>query len=105
MSKVLGSQVASARFNPLQEAEAGHFLMRVLNDPDNLTEHIRTYVSLYKVTLYFANKRRVTGKPDPSFSNFRMDITRNRMGRILWCSWPARLWINLRKLVCQERGW
>jgi hypothetical protein len=47
MSKVLGSQVASARFNPLQEAEAGHFLMRVLNDPDNLIEHIRKYVSIH----------------------------------------------------------
>ncbi|EEA29076.1 hypothetical protein TMatcc_002549 [Talaromyces marneffei ATCC 18224] len=41
MSKVLGSHNSSARFNLLQEKEAGHFLLRVLDVPDNLTEHIR----------------------------------------------------------------
>lgn len=46
MSKVLGSQTSSARFNPLQEKEAGHFLLHILEDPKNLTEHIRKYVSL-----------------------------------------------------------
>lgn len=46
MSKVLGSHNSSARFNLLQEKEAGHFLLRVLDVPDNLTEHIRKYVSL-----------------------------------------------------------
>lgn len=46
MSKVLGSQTSSARFNPLQEREVGHFLLHLLDDPNNLTEHIRKYVSL-----------------------------------------------------------
>jgi hypothetical protein len=46
MSKVLGSQTSSARFNPLQERETGHFLLHILEDPNNLTEHIRKYVSL-----------------------------------------------------------
>ncbi|OKL57715.1 hypothetical protein UA08_06907 [Talaromyces atroroseus] len=41
MSKVIGSQAAAAVFNPLQEKEVGHFLLHLLNDPDNLAEHIR----------------------------------------------------------------
>jgi hypothetical protein len=45
MSKVIGSQAAAALFNPLQEKETGHFLLHLLNDPDNLAEHIRKYVS------------------------------------------------------------
>lgn len=46
MSKVIGSVTASARFNPLQEREAGHFLLHILDDPAHLTEHIRKYISL-----------------------------------------------------------
>lgn len=46
MAKVLGSQTSSARFNSLQEKEAGHFLLHILDDPNSLTEHIRKYVSL-----------------------------------------------------------
>lgn len=44
MSKVIGSQTGSARFNNLQEREAGHFLLHLLDDPNNLTAHIRKCV-------------------------------------------------------------
>lgn len=44
MSRVIGSQAAAARFNPLQEKEASHFLLHLLEDPDKLSEHIRKYV-------------------------------------------------------------
>jgi hypothetical protein len=41
MAKTLGSQVAVSYFNELQEAEVGHFLLRLLDDPNGLGEHIR----------------------------------------------------------------
>ena len=43
-SKTLGSNLAVSRFNPLQEVEGGRFLLRVLENPDALVEHIRKYV-------------------------------------------------------------
>lgn len=45
MSRIIGSQRAVSQFNKLQEAEVGHFLLHVLQDPDKLiTEHIRRQV-------------------------------------------------------------
>lgn len=41
MSRIIGSQRAVSLFNELQEAEVGHFLLHVLDNPDELTEHIR----------------------------------------------------------------
>jgi len=41
MAKILGSQVAASRFNPLQEVEVGHFLLHLLESPENVAEHIR----------------------------------------------------------------
>ncbi|PKY03509.1 cytochrome P450 [Aspergillus campestris IBT 28561] len=40
--RVLGSKATAARFNPLQEVEIRRFLLRVLDRPDDLVQHIRT---------------------------------------------------------------
>lgn len=47
--RALGSNVAIARFNQLQDAEVRRFLLRVLERPDDLVQHIRTYEQLFKV--------------------------------------------------------
>jgi hypothetical protein len=44
MAKVLGSQIAVSRFHALQEAEVGRFLLRLLETPEDLLEHIRKSV-------------------------------------------------------------
>ncbi|KAL1860863.1 hypothetical protein Plec18170_001377 [Paecilomyces lecythidis] len=41
MSRIIGSKNVAAQFNDLQEVEVGHFLLRVLANPDDLVEHIR----------------------------------------------------------------
>jgi hypothetical protein len=41
MNKEIGSKVAVSRFNELQNAEARRFLLRVLENPEDLTHHIR----------------------------------------------------------------
>lgn len=41
MAKIIGSKSAASQFNQLQEAEAGHFLLHVLEKPENLLDHIR----------------------------------------------------------------
>ncbi|KAK5361817.1 hypothetical protein LTR20_009397 [Exophiala xenobiotica] len=41
MAKMIGSKSAASQFNELQEAEAGHFLLHVLEKPENLLDHIR----------------------------------------------------------------
>ncbi|CCF34180.1 hypothetical protein CH063_06228 [Colletotrichum higginsianum] len=41
VSRVLGTKAAAAKYNTLQEAEVGHFLLHLLDDPDNLVEYIR----------------------------------------------------------------
>jgi hypothetical protein len=39
-----GTSAQSARFNPVQQKEALHFLLRTLDDPGNLIKHLKTYV-------------------------------------------------------------
>ncbi|KAK1765144.1 O-methylsterigmatocystin oxidoreductase [Phialemonium atrogriseum] len=41
MSRIIGSKPAAAQYNMLQEAEVGHFLLHVLDNPDGLVDHIR----------------------------------------------------------------
>ncbi|KAJ9647671.1 hypothetical protein H2204_000301 [Knufia peltigerae] len=41
MAKIIGTKSSASQFNKLQEAEAGHFLLHVLEKPENLLEHIR----------------------------------------------------------------
>ena len=43
---ILGTRAAVSKFNELQETEARRFALRVLNTPENLTHHIRTYATL-----------------------------------------------------------
>jgi hypothetical protein len=42
MHRTLGSKVSVTQFDSVQEAEVRRFLLRVLNDPDGLIQHIRT---------------------------------------------------------------
>ncbi|EAU32059.1 conserved hypothetical protein [Aspergillus terreus NIH2624] len=42
MHRVLGSKAVTARFNPLQHVEIRRFLLRVLDKPNDLLQHIRT---------------------------------------------------------------
>ncbi|RMJ16492.1 hypothetical protein CDV36_003782 [Fusarium kuroshium] len=41
MSRIIGSKTAAAQYNTLQEAEVGHFLLHVLDNPDDLVNQIR----------------------------------------------------------------
>lgn len=47
MRKALGHQIGSktavSRFNAVQDLEVRRFLLRVLEDPDKLLQHIRKY--------------------------------------------------------------
>ena len=45
MGRILGTKAAVAQFNTLQEAEVGHFLLHVLDDPENFIQHTRKYVA------------------------------------------------------------
>lgn len=41
MSRIIGSKQVAAQYNTLQEAEVGHFLLHLLDDPKNLVDHIK----------------------------------------------------------------
>lgn len=44
---VMGSKSAVSRFYPLQDVEVRRFLLRVLEEPENLLHHIRTWVCYF----------------------------------------------------------
>ncbi|KPM36011.1 O-methylsterigmatocystin oxidoreductase [Neonectria ditissima] len=46
MSRIIGSKAAAAQYDKLQEAEVGHFLLHVQNNPDDLVDHIRKSVEI-----------------------------------------------------------
>lgn len=39
---LVGTKAGVLRYNELREVEVHRFLLRVLNEPDNLLDHIRT---------------------------------------------------------------
>ncbi|KAI0128219.1 putative cytochrome P450 oxidoreductase OrdA-like protein [Hypoxylon sp. NC0597] len=41
MSRIIGTKTTASQFNKLQEAEVGHFLLHLLDDPENCVNHIR----------------------------------------------------------------
>ncbi|KAI1412256.1 putative cytochrome P450 oxidoreductase OrdA-like protein [Hypoxylon sp. FL1857] len=41
MTRVIGTRTAASQFNKLQEAEVGHFLLHLLDNPESLVNHIR----------------------------------------------------------------
>lgn len=48
--QLIGTRSSMSRFHPVEEAETRRFLQRVLENPDNLSDHVRQYVlslSLY----------------------------------------------------------
>lgn len=53
--RVLGSKTVTSRFNALQDIEIRRFLLRVLQQPNDLVQHIRTYVVRLILVLYGAN--------------------------------------------------
>ncbi|GJC89981.1 O-methylsterigmatocystin oxidoreductase [Colletotrichum liriopes] len=44
MSRIIGSKTAASQYDTLQEAEVGHFLLHLLDDPSNLLDHIKRLV-------------------------------------------------------------
>ena len=42
-SRIIGNKQLAGRYNDLQEEEVGHFLLHVLDKPDELADHIRKY--------------------------------------------------------------
>ena len=51
LHRFIGTRNAIEVHANLQEREAQNFLRRVLNDPDNVQEHIRRYVCQYVLTM------------------------------------------------------
>ncbi|KAM0229934.1 hypothetical protein ACHAPO_009656 [Fusarium lateritium] len=41
MARIIGSKTAAAQYDDLEETEVGHFLLHVLDHPDQLIDHIR----------------------------------------------------------------
>ncbi|TRX88391.1 hypothetical protein FHL15_010704 [Xylaria flabelliformis] len=50
--QIIGTNSAASQFNALEEAEVGHFLLHLLESPENLVDHVKTEVG--SVTLRIA---------------------------------------------------
>ncbi|GJC86306.1 multifunctional cytochrome P450 monooxygenase af510 [Colletotrichum liriopes] len=45
-ARIIGTKTTASQFDELQEAEVGHFLLHVLDSPENLKEHIHKQVNI-----------------------------------------------------------
>ncbi|KAI0544513.1 cytochrome P450 [Xylaria curta] len=50
--QIIGTNSAASQFHALEEAEVGHFLLHLLENPENLVEHVKTEIG--SVTLRIA---------------------------------------------------
>lgn len=53
VQQIIGTNSVASQFNVLQEAEVGHFLLHLLESPENLVDHVKTFVSSFQVTKFY----------------------------------------------------
>ncbi|OJK03520.1 hypothetical protein ASPACDRAFT_49667 [Aspergillus aculeatus ATCC 16872] len=87
--RVLGSPTAAARFEPMQEKEAAHFLARILENPDDLVKHIRGEAGSFILNLVYGYKTNKQGS-DPL-----VELAHKVMEEFAQASLPAEYLVDL----------
>ncbi|TDZ33333.1 O-methylsterigmatocystin oxidoreductase [Colletotrichum spinosum] len=59
-ARIIGTKSSTAQYHAMQEAEVAHFLLHLLDDPDNLRDHIKRQVRLPSSNLHDGENDNVT---------------------------------------------
>lgn len=97
MSRVIGSKAAAAQYDTLQEAEVGHLLLHVLDDPKNIINHIKRQVLMSR-SVSVAKQTPLTLYPSGRLallsSKLLTAITRNLSRVTISSTWLENQWTN-----------
>ncbi|KAL7929529.1 cytochrome P450 [Trichoderma chlorosporum] len=81
----LGTQILASRFSDTQDVESKRFLLRILNDPQNLFEHIKTEASAIMLKVTFGYNVEPSGH-DPLIQMMQ-DVMENLSKAFVPLSW------------------
>ena len=62
-ARMFGSRSSTAAFYPIEEEETLRFLRNVLRQPDDLADHIRSYVHFILICRYYSSPSALLARP------------------------------------------
>ncbi|KAM5368099.1 hypothetical protein ACJZ2D_009703 [Fusarium nematophilum] len=98
MSRIIGSKSAAGQYNDLQEAEVGHFLLHVRDDPDHLVDHIKREAGSIILEIAYGYRS------EPSGSDPLIDMVGNVMEQFAIAAAPGTWLVDLFPLCKSNLG-
>ncbi|KAH8666067.1 cytochrome P450 [Ilyonectria robusta] len=89
MSRIIGSKTAAAQYDNLQEAEAGHFLLHVLEKPENFVNEIRKEVGAVILKIVYGYTA------EPFKNDVLVDIAGDAMDKFARAGVPGAFMVDM----------
>ncbi|KAI1078886.1 cytochrome P450 [Whalleya microplaca] len=99
MNRIIGSKTTAAQFNTLQEAAVGHFLVRVLDSPENLIDHIRKEVGTIILKIAYGYNTKVQG------NDLLVDIAGDAMDKFATATVPGAFIVDMMPFLRYLPDW
>ncbi|KAF6802915.1 cytochrome p450 oxidoreductase [Colletotrichum musicola] len=99
MSRVIGSKAAAAQYDTLQEAEVGHLLLQVLDDPKSLMDHIRREAGSVILKVAYGYN------PEPFKSDYLIDMVGKSMDEFARAAVPGAFLVDIFPLLRHVPEW
>ncbi|KAH7139807.1 cytochrome P450 [Dactylonectria estremocensis] len=99
MSRIIGSKAAVAQYNTLQEAEAGHFLLHVLEKPDNFVNEIRKEVGTVILKIAYGYTA------EPFKNDVLIDIAGDAMDKFARAGVPGAFMVDMMPFLRYVPEW
>ncbi|KAI0387367.1 putative cytochrome P450 oxidoreductase OrdA-like protein [Hypomontagnella monticulosa] len=99
MGRVLGTKAAVAQFNTLQEAEVGHFLLHVLDDPENFIQHTRKEAGAVILKIIYGYTA------DPHQDDLLVDMAGDAMDKFSRAVVPGAFMVDLFPFLRELPDW
>ncbi|KAK7427395.1 hypothetical protein QQZ08_006164 [Neonectria magnoliae] len=99
MSRIIGSKAAASQYDALQEAEVGHFLLHVQDNPDNLVDHIRkeTGAVILKIAYGYT--------AEPFHNDVLVDMAGDAMDKFARAGIPGAFMVDMMPFLSHLPDW
>ncbi|KAH7142853.1 cytochrome P450 [Dactylonectria estremocensis] len=99
MSRIIGSKSSAGHYNKLQEAEVGHFLLHVLENPDALVDHIKRETGSIILDIAYGYRS------EPFKSDPLIDMVGNVMEQFAVAAAPGSWLVDVFPFLRHLPGW
>ncbi|KAJ2903227.1 hypothetical protein MKZ38_010263 [Zalerion maritima] len=99
MSRIIGSKTAAAQYNSLQEAEVGHFLLHILDNPESLHDSIRKKAGSIILKIAYGYTT------EPFERDVLVDMAGDAMDKFAYAAVPGTFLVDVMPWLRYLPGW